>query len=379
LLIATLILVAAILTNIPGAYVERVKFDTGSSEPSIGWEMQLEHGWPIWFVKRDLGSLLVARSPWLPWDKPRAFRATELLINLSVWFVLVLLAAVAVQYWRSIRQSIWQFGMRDALVSVAIIAVGCVWFAHQRGEYLREKALLTACDARGGIASGPQWQFARVPGFLPTGMANPYRDFFERVGQFDSQGDSDLACQFRHVVLLTEFSPSPAFGGHLRQMPQLEAIEFTMVDFKYIDEAKSATVARDFPPMHSLRGVGLYATNFTDADTVWLRKCHGLEFINLSNSQVGDRGLEQLAGLSHLRVLSLSSNEISDDGCRTLARIESLEVLWLGSYNIHDAGVRELARLKNLRELNISANDSEAAYSELRRQLPACRIVAQVL
>ncbi len=64
--------------------------------------------------------------------------------------------------------------------------------------------------------------------------------------------------------------------------------------------------------------------------------------VNLSNTQITNRGLMHLAGLTSLRVLGLGATQITGTGLVHLAGLTSLEELWLSDTQITDAGVAKL-------------------------------------
>jgi len=215
---------------------------------------------------------------------------------------------------------------------------------------------------------------APVPAYLPQALQAQYRGLFDRPCYFHSSGDTDLACQHRHIVALHEITFHPDFPNHLRQMQGLEAIDLCFVKLPYFDATRQATILRDLVPLPNLRGINLEKTNVTDADMAWLASCSQLEVINLSQTGIGDHGLAQLARLPHVRWLKISSDRISDRGCKSIGEMSALEELALASRNVHDAGVAELAKLHRLKALDISASASDDAFAALRQGMPQCKV-----
>jgi hypothetical protein len=384
--VAGCVLAVAFVANFPAWEVPRAGLNDGKYGPHFETIVELEHGWPIAYARRDIGrERPSATSPrgwtwedasaWRPWEDVRDFSAPRIVAGTVIWLLAMMAAAGGAQYWRSRRRSVWQFGIRDLLGLLAVAALLCGWVSWKKLEYEREQSVIARYRARTGNP-GSFEKDAPVPAFFSSQTKQRYRNIFGRFIEMDSGGDSDLACQFRHLLALREHAPSPWFRKHLAQMPQLEGLDLCFTGFPYRDATEQATLLRNLPPMTSLRGVNLYDTNVTDADLEWLAKCPRLELIDLSSMDVGDHGLLHLVHLSKLRILTISSPRITDEGCRTIAQIETLEELWLASQNIQDDGVRELGKLSKLRSLGISASASDAAFAELRKQLPHCDIHA---
>jgi hypothetical protein len=338
---------------------------------------EYEHGWPAVYSRRVLSHRTNAEGPpsaWRPWDGPGEWSTAKLLIDLAVWSLVLVAAAASAQWWRAQRRWIWQLGLRDLLILTAVAGLAFAWLADQRAEYLREQALVASLRVRPGHAPQDHQVGAKVPAWWPASWQTRWHELFDRPWYYYSSGDTDLACQHRHIVALRETVFHPEFTEHLRQMSRLEAIDLCYARLPYFDVTRQSTILRDLAPLPNLRGVNLAGTNATDADMAWLRACSQLELIDLSQVDIGDYGVAHLARLPRLRHLELSSDRISDRGCKALAEIKSLEDLSLSSRNIHDAGARELAKLKRLKRLHLTASTTDAAHELLRRELPGCTL-----
>jgi len=376
--VAVCVLAIAFVVNFPAVEVPHADLREGTYGLHFEIVREYEHGWPACYARRELASKSssgAALSAWRPWEGVSEWSVVGLLVDLGLWGLVLIVAGAGAQYWRSRRRAIWQLDLRDLLVLTGVVGLMCAWGVYQRSALLHEREILASHRARGhGVPS--EIRDARVPLFLPASVQERYRSLFGRICYFTSDGDSDLACQFRHLVTLSERNPRPDFAEHLRQMPQLEALHLRYANLPYFDVTRQATILHDAPPLPNLRGINLYDTNVTDADMEWLSTCPRLEVIELSETDIGDHGLAHLAKLTRLRRLTISSDRISDRGCRAIAEMPALEELSLASRNIHDAGAIELARLRTLRDLNISAGASEEAFDALRRELPQCKLVS---
>jgi len=98
--------------------------------------------------------------------------------------------------------------------------------------------------------------------------------------------------------------------------------------------------------------------------------------LDLSGSQVSDRGLQQLATTqSQLRMLDLSFTRVGDDGLRAVASLRTLRHLSLIGSRVTDCGTTCLAHLCQLHELYLHETAvSSTAAGQLRRRLPMCRV-----
>jgi len=373
-------LVIAFVANFPAVESPHADLEDGKFGLHFNLVTEYEHGWPARYARRELAHRTRAQGPpsaWRPWEGPGRWTTLNLLVDLGLWSLMLVGAGVAAQWWWSGQRAIWQLGLRDLLLLTGVAGVGFAWLADQRAEYLREQALVATLRMRPGSATMDHQVGARVPAYWPRSLQVQYRALFDRPCYFYSSGDTDLACQHRHVVALRETAIHSDFGRHLQQMPRLEAIDLSFVKLPYFDVTRQATILHDVPPLPNLRGINLYATNATDADMEWLAACTRLEVIELSETDIGDHGLAHLAKLPRLRRLTISSDRISDRGCQAIAAMPALEELELASRKVRDAGVVELAKLRTLRTLEISATATEEAFNVLRNGLPQCKLKAQ--
>jgi hypothetical protein len=372
---AGIVALFAIFANYPPIIEPYVDLNRGSFDPEFSIGHELVHGWPLRYVRRTIH--LAAEPSWQPWDDVRSFQATHLFLDLGLWILAIVAAAYAAQYWRWQRQKVWQLGIRDLLGLMVLAGIALAWIVYQRDDSRKEARILADYRQRTGISQQNHTRDAAYRAWLPHHQEAVYLREMRRVLYFYSQGDTDLACELRHVVVLRETTFHRDFRQHLRQMPGLLAIDLSNARLPYFDVTRQATLLRDLPAMPNLRGINLYGTNVTDADLAWLAKCPQLEVINLSATSISDRGLRQLAELPRLRRLAVDSSRITDAGCQTLASFPALEELELGSRNIHDAGVAELEVLPHLQLLKISApTASDAAWAHFRAARPGCQLRA---
>ncbi len=97
------------------------------------------------------------------------------------------------------------------------------------------------------------------------------------------------------------------------------------------------------------------ATGVTNRGTAHLRKLKRLQYIHLSNSQIGDDSLKTFASLPDLKGLALEGNRFSDVGLSYLRDMKQLKGLWIGDgqHAITDKGLEHLHGVENLEELDL--------------------------
>ncbi len=123
---------------------------------------------------------------------------------------------------------------------------------------------------------------------------------------------------------------------------------------------------------------GLWFVTVTDAGLDSLASLTNLTSLNLRGAKITDAGLQKLAPLKKLEELDLSETRVSAKGLAALAALPNLRklTLWNDSQVRPDAAPR-LAALKTLRWLDVKATALDpATTSQLRRELPECRILA---
>lgn len=112
-----------------------------------------------------------------------------------------------------------------------------------------------------------------------------------------------------------------------------------------------------------------------DVDVPLTESAQKIGWLNLRESNVSDRGLEQLAQLKNLNTLYLQNTQITGAGLKHLTRLEHLSSLNLQKTSVTDVGLRELARFRNLDWLYLQDTQvTDSGVAKLRTALPKCRI-----
>jgi hypothetical protein len=97
-----------------------------------------------------------------------------------------------------------------------------------------------------------------------------------------------------------------------------------------------------------IRGIILTYLRADDSTMQVVKSCDDLEFLKVEQTQVTDRGIECLVGMTRLQSVSLYNTSIGDRGLRFLSEVESIRELGLNATKVTDAGVSHLAKLPNL-------------------------------
>jgi hypothetical protein len=98
--------------------------------------------------------------------------------------------------------------------------------------------------------------------------------------------------------------------------------------------------------------------------------------INLNQTQVTDKELEQLKTLEGLVSLQLHSAPITDNGLDTIGQLTSLKRLELSNTRVTDKGLEKLTVLANLERLFLHNTPvTEEGVKSLRSRLRGCRIL----
>ncbi|MDF1824445.1 MAG: hypothetical protein P1U68_07370 [Verrucomicrobiales bacterium] len=94
------------------------------------------------------------------------------------------------------------------------------------------------------------------------------------------------------------------------------------------------------------------ASEFSDENLNLLKPVSDqLKWVDLARTQVTDKGLAQLGGMTNLTRLHLENTKISDAGVAHLTGLDNLEYLNLYGTQVSDAGLQKLAGLKNLKKI----------------------------
>jgi Leucine-rich repeat (LRR) protein len=97
--------------------------------------------------------------------------------------------------------------------------------------------------------------------------------------------------------------------------------------------------------------------------------------LSLSETQITDAGLKDVANLQKLTSLSLSNTKITDAGLKEVAKLQKLTRLSLSDTQITDAGLKDVAKLQRLKLLFLGGTKvTKAGVAEFKKALPNCTI-----
>jgi hypothetical protein len=124
-------------------------------------------------------------------------------------------------------------------------------------------------------------------------------------------------------------------------------------------------------------GLALEGAKITDTGMQHLAKVENLNFLDLSETKVTDRGLKELTTgkANNLEFLILRETRMTDTGLKDVAKLTRLVYLNLSATPITDAGLRELTNLKHIKALNLTGTEvTEGGIEKLQKALPKVRI-----
>ncbi|GJL69064.1 MAG: Rab family protein [Nitrospirales bacterium] len=153
---------------------------------------------------------------------------------------------------------------------------------------------------------------------------------------------------YRSVFQLTEFVKN--LTEKLLSLPALTMVE---LGYNQIGDAGVQHLAG----LMNLARLGLRGNQIGDAGMQHLAGLTNLTRLELAGNKIGDAGVKHLAGLTNLTTLELGWNKIGDAGVQHLAGLTNLTTLELGLNEIGDAGMQHLVELRNLRRLELASNE----------------------
>jgi hypothetical protein len=256
----------------------------------------------------------------------------------------------------------FQFGVRSLLVFLVAVSVPLSWFAWEMQKARRQKDAVEAIAKAGGWVMY-DYQFDGRGNWLDE------RDEAEPMtpARLRKLFGNDF---FAKVVLVncgsTGFDDNDA--KHLRELTNLKVLDLsrTQITNKGLVHLETMT---------ELEGLDLSGTQVTDHGFAYLKEMTKLDTLILEDTQISDQGLVHLKRMTRLDQLWLGGTQISDAGLRHLSGLGKLESLSLYRTQISDAGLDDLARLTNLHYLIIyQTKITKEGADKLKRALPNCEI-----
>ena len=196
---------------------------------------------------------------------------------------------------------------------------------------------------------------ARSPVWYPLGPAQgtvripPQADVRLRL---DAQAVEDLSWLRgfkRNYLQAIRAAGTPLKDADLEHFRNLFALMYLDLSRTQITDKGLAILAKSL----AIRDLNLRGTHVSDNGMTWAAKIRGLERLALPAS-IGDKGLSHLSELESLRALLLKNNEkITDAGLAILATFPKLSELDLTNTRLGDAALVHVSRIKTLRYLSL--------------------------
>ena len=128
-----------------------------------------------------------------------------------------------------------------------------------------------------------------------------------------------------------------------------------------------------FPNLESLNLAGTPCDDF--AASHFHAMGTQLKILDLSQTSLGNRGVESLSRFTKLTSLDLSNTQVTDKGLFPLRKLEHLEVLYFDNTAVSDEGIFVLKQISTLRELNVSNTDvTDEGVEAFKKELPDAEI-----
>jgi hypothetical protein len=151
---------------------------------------------------------------------------------------------------------------------------------------------------------------------------------------------------------------------------QLSAILcFPTVRCLYLSEAEiSEAQLAEIATLPSLAILNLGGSTISDEGVRHLGAMRSLRCLDLARTKISDRALEYLEPLRELEVLDLDGTNVTDDGVRHLTGCRSLRCLRLGHTHVSDGAMEHIACLPALDSLSVYDDDvGDGAICDLAR------------
>lgn len=172
--------------------------------------------------------------------------------------------------------------------------------------------------------------------------------------------------------------PNKASSGPAAESPVL-TMSVPAADPKIIEEVKK-TGLLVLPLAKEKNQLEVSAVNvrtFSDAQAAVLPKlANQVVWLKLSNTQISDATLAQVAKLRKLQKLHLEQTSITDAGLKQLNGLTNLEYLNLYGTAITDAGLTELLNLRNLKIIYLwQTKVTDQGVADLKKAMPNLDVI----
>ena len=260
-------------------------------------------------------------------------------LGLAMVVLLIWLLVSLLIRWR------FQFSLRSFLLLVVAFAVPAAWFAAEMRQAETQRRTVAGIRAAGvWVHYDYAWNSLleiRDTGYWSQPTMPAPQWFMDWIGE-------DF---FSDVAFVGGFEPAAEQPSlDFAQLRDLVHIRWLELSETQITDAELANVAE----LTKLTVLHLGSTQITDAGLIHLKRLTHLHGLWLDDTQVTDAGLEHLNGLAGLAHLRLSGTSISDAGLEYLAGLTGLESLTIDRTQVSGPGLRHLKALPNLQELHLA-------------------------
>jgi hypothetical protein len=239
--------------------------------------------------------------------------ATAVLGLTMVVLLLWLLASLLLR-WR------FQFSLQSFLLLVVAIAVPTAWFAAELRRAESQRRTVAAIRATGAWVTYDYRWYAFLAGIETGDLSDP---------------------------------PLPVPQWLMASLGEDFFADVAMVAFALDPAEKPALDCRILQGLVHITYLGLSETQVTDADLANVAELTNLTKLHLGKTQITDQGLIHLKGLANLRELWLDDTQVTDAGLKHLQNLVGLTDLRLSGASITDAGLEHLSGLTGLESLTI--------------------------
>lgn len=256
------------------------------------------------------------------------------------------------------KRSRWcQFSIRSLLCAVLVLSLFLSWARVQVVKYRRqEEARQRINDLGGGVVDEP------LP---PNSLCTIIVKRFVTPTPTDIRG----VCVTPRPSLPATRTDLDEILSRLKYLPRLNAVYFNY-----------STVANDqlalLRNLQCLEIVELSDTRITDRGLDNLAALENLKYLNVANTEISGKALAQFPRLPQLEGLILDGTQMEDGGTALLSRLTSLRILALDRDNVTDKHLAHLSQLPNLTCLIIPWRQvSDPAIKQLYAEAPPLVVV----
>jgi Leucine-rich repeat (LRR) protein len=261
----------------------------------------------------------------------------------------------------------FQYSLRTLLVFVTLCAIPCSWLAVKMRQAKRQRSVVQAVLAAGGIvmrrADDDATDFIdldKMPS--PPTLAESLfrRQRVVLVSLADETCTYDVADP---PITISSFRLGrDASRLNLATLGELPDLEFVDLGDRQVNDRDCLNLAA-CSRLQVL--VARHCSDVTDHGIQSLTHLRCLRVLRLDGCKLGRTGAQCVGGLRELQRLELDNTTITDDDLEYLKGLADLRVLSLRKTNITDRGARHLLPLTRLRQLNLadtSVTDAALVY-----------------